>query len=57
MLSCEYCPYHWQEHVWDEEKEEMIPVEPRPSCHFNHDEMMGIPAPCEEEDYYRNEEY
>ena len=48
-LRCEDCPYYWRQHEYDEETGEMVPVEPRETCHFNPDEMMGIPAPCEED--------
>lgn len=48
-MKCTDCSYYWQEHEYDEESGEMYPVEERPSCHFNPDEMYGIPAPCEEE--------
>ena len=48
-MKCEYCPYYWQETEYDPETGEYWELEPRESCHFNPDEMMGIPAPCEEE--------
>lgn len=52
-MRCEDCCYYWREYEFDEETGEMVPIEPRPCCHLWHEEMMGIPAPCEEDPYDR----
>ncbi len=54
-MKCSDCSYYWRQHEWDEETQEMVPVEAHASCHFNHEEMFGIPAPCEESDRWEVE--